>query len=161
MAIYRFPKDYYLNQDASKTKFEGKLPDYIYTSDERDPSSSAEEVIQEGKTGTYRDSTSGSYPLFFRLLTLLSCSVMTLWASVLFAASLLFSVATLLVFWRSEEMSIKAASFWKRSCKISAIALALFVATLSPSFGFGIAALYFAQRGEKKPSFFDRLKPKP
>lgn len=155
MAIYRFPKDYNRNQDSSKQKFEGKLPDYIYINDEHDPSGNAEEAFQEGKES--RSYSARSYPFFFRFVTLVGGTVMAAWAGVLLAASILAALATVLVFWRSEEMSVKAVGLWKRTCKMSAISLALFVATLSPAFGFGIAALYFAQRGEKKPSFFSRF----
>lgn len=161
MPMYRFPKDYYSSQHSSGGQeappFQGKLPDYIYIGDERDPSAGAEEVSEGASSTASKRFGSGAYPLFFRLVTLVGGVVMAAWAGVLATAAAIAALAAVLVFWRPTDLGDKAQSFWKRACKMSAVSLALCVATLSPAFGLGIAGLYFAQRGEKKPSFFSRF----
>lgn len=161
MPIYRFPKDSYSRQHTAREQeappFEGTLPDYIYIGDERDPSANAEEVSGGASSNASKRFKAGSYPLFFRLVTLAGGVGMAAWGGVLAAAAAVAAVASVLVFWRPTDLGDRAQSFWKRACRMGALSLALCVATLSPAFGFGIAGLYFTQRGEKKPSFFSRF----
>lgn len=147
MVIYRFPPESNEESGSKKESKSGKLPDFIYVDDR---SSQEESWGSSSKEPPFLGSTAGQvhYPFFLRFLTLLIACMLTMWVGVLIVLFLVFTVITIILFFKSPSTIQAMGKLWKSIGNCSAYALALFVATLNPAFGFGIFALYALQSGE-------------
>lgn len=148
MVIYRFPPQEGDSEGQSEKQFEGKPPDFIYIDDDRQTNAEAKGSFNRKQAFTSTKIVNGSYPGFFRVLTLVVAAALTVWIGVLLAIFLVTGVIAAVLLFQETPALLLARKLWKTVCRLSAYALGLFVATLNPSFGFGILALYAVQHGE-------------
>ncbi len=149
MVIYRFPPESNESDSSKKTsdKQPGKMPDFIYVDDVSSQHENWESASREAPLSGGFASQAG-YPLFLRFLTLFAASFLTVWVGVQIVLFLIATaIATVLLF-KSPSAILMMKKTWRSIGRSSAYALALFIATLSPAFGFGIFALYALQSGE-------------
>lgn len=145
MVIYRFPEE--KREEKSKKSSEpAKAPDFIYIDEERDESeggfkSNPSNVFQQKEQKK-------TYPSFLRVVTLILSAALTIWILLLCAIFAIVLLIAAISLFRSSPANALYAKIGGIICKLSAVALGLFLATLSPSFGFGVIALYAMQKGE-------------
>lgn len=155
MAIYRFPpesEDDHSSEKSEDKQFEGKLPDFIYIDEHPQEEKWSHEKFY-GKSTSFSKSLQGRhYPYFLRAITLIVGLALTTWVFLLFVALLAISLMALLTLLQFHDFNRLILHLWRWICRMSAFALALLVATLSPAFGFGIAAVYLTQHGESMES---------
>lgn len=146
MAIYRFPPDSEGKESQSTKKSTAKMPDHIYVDD---VSTEYEEEDLDEEEIPFQGSII-NYPFFLRVLTFIIASILTMCVgalAILFCIALLLSIITL---FNIPATSDAMDRFWKLIRRFSAYTLGLFVATISPNFGFGICALYAIQDGQSR-----------
>lgn len=144
MVIYRFPPDSNEEESSKKASQQpGKMPDFIYVDDLQAQKESWESSAQQSP---FAQQT--TYPIFLRFLTFFVACLLTLWIGVLLALLLINTIVAIALLFKSPSTIETVARLWKSIGRFSAYALALFVATLNPAFGFGILALYALQSGE-------------
>lgn len=152
MVIYRFPPE--SNEgDSSKKKSSnkqpGKMPDFIYVDDVSSQHENWESSGREAPvSGGFTNTSQAGYPLFLRFLTLLAASFLTVWVGVLIILFLIATAIAIVLLFKSPSAIQTMKKLWRGIGSSSAYALALFVATLNPAFGFGMFALYALQSGE-------------
>jgi len=152
MVIYRFPPGSNEEESSKKTPKKPsdtghKAPDFIYVDDVSSRKEQWESLGNEPPFVSGITSQTG-YPFFLRLLTLLISGILTLWIGVLIVLFLITTAISAILLFRSPSAIQTMKTQWKSIGSISAYALALFVATINPAFGFGIFALYALQSGE-------------
>lgn len=148
MVIYRFPPESDGKQEPSSDKhFEGKTPDFIYV-DEQRPSGEKMQGSFSKKSFDVGDIGKNQNLGILRFLALVVALALTVWICILSIVFLIASAGAALLLFQDSPARKLAQGTWKLICRLSAFALAFFVATLSPGFGFGILALYAMQHGE-------------
>ncbi|MBA3814957.1 MAG: hypothetical protein H0X29_00235 [Parachlamydiaceae bacterium] len=151
MVIYRFPPDSNGEESSKNTSKKQSntapiSPDFIYVDEVSPRKEQWESLGGETPKGGFTGQT--GYPFFLRLLTLLISGILTLWIGVLVVLFLITTAISAILLFRSPSAIQTMKSQWKSIGSVSAYALALFVATINPAFGFGIFALYALQSGE-------------
>lgn len=151
MVIYRFPPESgkeHQQGDQTGKKFEGKSPDFIYTDEERHPDEGNQGAFDQRQSFGAKDIKNASYPGFLRLLTLVVAAALSVWFCIISVVFLIVLVLAAVSLFQVPEVLKLVDRLWKAMGNLSAYALALYVATLNPAFGFGIIALYAMQHGE-------------
>lgn len=134
------------NQEDSTTR---RDPEIIYI-DEVSIEPELEESTDHGQLyNSINQLEKVHYPFFLRLITFFASLalliLLPLFALFVAAHGL---IAGLLVF-KNPTSNAKAWYYWKQLKKTAAVMLSLLIATISPSFGFGMIILYFVLQGEE------------
>lgn len=142
--------------ENGKESQKAKMPDFIYV----------DEVHQrENELGTkpnyfenLKKINKSNYPFFLRILTLFVAFILLFWMICISFILVIVSLFSIVTFFKVDQLNNYLKQFWKLLRRISAFCLALFVATLSPSFGLGILTLYLMMQGENlESSFMSRI----
>lgn len=146
MVIYKFPRgssDKEGDSGNPDKQFEGKAPDFIYVDEDRIQGGEGRFHSKEGQSRSPLEKV--KYPTFLRVLTFVVAAALTVWLVLLSVVFLIVAFIAALTLFQAPSALRLMARVWKWICHISAYALALYVATLSPSFGLGILLVYGTQ----------------
>lgn len=130
-------------------------PEIIYIDDISIEPELEESTAQEQFYSSIHELGKGKhYPLFMRILTFFASLALLILLPffMLFAAA--HGLVAGLVLFRNSASNAKARYYWKQLKKTIAVTLGLLIATISPSFGFGIIILYFLIQGEEIQNSF-------
>ncbi len=171
MAIYKLPPsdDKDKNSNNQNDPSQRKLPKFIFIGDEQ--SSTAHQHhhrahAEAGETSTPKQDpfltaqslVTKNYPWIMRALTFIISilGVMLAFGILVLCATMVIIAGGLL--FQYEEANKTLISYWKSFRRTLVCSWALFIASFSPSLGFGILFLYFALQGEKmNNSFLNRI----
>lgn len=149
MVIYRFPQESGDGQSSSDGRggrqSEAKSPDFIYIDEERKNGAGA---FQGDRIFAQEKEKKPVYPFLMRFATLVIAAALTVWTLLLFAVFLATACFAAILLFQPSVASRLASRIWGIICSMSAYALAFYVATFSPIFGFGILGLYTMQHGK-------------
>lgn len=152
MVIYRFPQESGDGQGSSDDRggqhSEAKSPDFIYIDEERKNGAGAfcNRIVGQEKENK------ANYPFLMRFATLIIAAALTVWTLLLFAIFLAAACFGAILLFQPSVPRRLTIRIWGVICSMSAYALAFYVATFSPIFGFGILGLYTLQQGKTQGS---------
>ena len=144
-------------KSEDKKRFEGVLPDEIIVAE--DPEKKQRDFSEKMAyfEAIQKIDTEG-YPFFMRLVTLFIGILLFCWSIIIGVVELAIVFLAAICLFNSEPLNQYMREYWQILCKMSAYSLSLFVATLAPSFGLGILALYLTMKGENlENSLMSRL----
>lgn len=158
MVRYEFPSG---NQDPSSKNGDPnknggmtpqKLPEFIYIDDiqiEPDQEESRKSTREENLYASINELEKARYPWLLRVLTFFASLVLVVVIPILLIVVLCNALFAFGLLWKFEPFNKQTIRYWKQLKKAVVIALGLFIATLSPAFGFGMILLYFVLQGEE------------
>lgn len=157
MVIYRFPSDkdnQSKKNGTSNNKSETpKMPDFIYV-DEVSSSPHEDSLHEEEMLKKTLQHSNDQYPFSLRVLTFFVASILTVWVGLLAVLFLLAAAISTILLFQSPSTIQTMQKLWKSIGNFSAYALALFVATINPTFGFAILTLYAMLKHQNPEQMF-------
>lgn len=153
MAIYKFPPTEGENGSPHKhSESESrKFPEFIYIDDMGQRAHSKGDQKQEKMQSfeSIQQLNKRHYPYGLRIFTFMAALSSFCVAALTFFLVVAVFLIAIVCFFQIEAVNKILSNLWKLFRRGLVFSLGMFIATFSPSFGFGIVFLYFLLNGEK------------